>query len=93
LGWESLRRQRTVEIPPGSTVILYSDGLITDRLRSIDTGLSTLVEVAAQARHQHAGDLEELLDYILDGMLAGRDQIDDVVAIAYHNPGLRSVLV
>ena len=89
LGLENPRWQRTVDIPRGSTVILYSDGLITDRLRSIDTGLNTLIEVAAQARRRHAGDLEELLNYILDAMITGREQRDDVAAIAYRNPDHR----
>ena len=34
--------RHTVEIPPGATVVLYTDGLIEDRTRSIDDGLEQL---------------------------------------------------
>ena len=37
----------TTELPAGATLVLYTDGLIEDRHRSLDDGLSQLVELLA----------------------------------------------
>ena len=34
--------RHTVEVPAGATVVLYTDGLIEDRERTIDAGLELL---------------------------------------------------
>ena len=50
LGWPSPRQQHPFRLPPGSTAVLYSDGLVENRIRGLDTGLRELVDVAARAR-------------------------------------------
>ena len=49
LGWASPRQQYVFRLPPGNTAVLYSDGLVENRKRGLDTGLDELVSVAAQA--------------------------------------------
>ena len=49
LGWASPRQQYAFRLPPGNTAVLYSDGLVENRKRGLDTGLDELVAVAADA--------------------------------------------
>ena len=49
LGWASPREQYPFRLPPGNTVVLYSDGLVENRKRGLDAGLNELVAVAGQA--------------------------------------------
>ena len=87
LGWACARRQRTVDLTHATAIILYSDGLVMDRLRPLDVGLGALTDTAAQAQQDCAGDLTSLLDYILDRMLTGHDHHEDVAAIAFRRTG------
>jgi PAS domain S-box-containing protein len=83
LGLACPRRQRTVDLPWETAIVLYSDGLVKDRLRPLDAGLDELTEAAAQAQRECAGDPAELLDNIIDKMLTGHDDHEDVAAIAF----------
>jgi PAS domain S-box-containing protein len=86
LGWPSPRQQHPFRLPPGSTAVLYSDGLVENRLRGLDTGLNELVTVAARARSGVVGHPERLLSYLVDAMLAGHEQDDDVTVLVLHVP-------
>ena len=87
LGWPSPRKQHAFRLPPGSTAVFYSDGLVENRVRGLDAGLDELVSIAAGA----PDDLQEapgrLLQYLLDHMLAGHEQDDDVTVLVMHVPG------
>lgn len=87
LGWASPRRQHAFTLPPGATAVLYSDGLVENRRRGLDTGLDELVAVAAKAPPQAAHDPAALLDYLLAQMLTGHEQDDDVTVLVVHRPG------
>jgi PAS domain S-box-containing protein len=87
LGWPSPRQQHPFRLPPGSTAVLYSDGLVENRLRGLDSGLNELVAVAARARSGVVGHPERLLSYLVDAMLAGHEQDDDVTVLVLHVPG------
>jgi PAS domain S-box-containing protein len=87
LGWASPRRQYSFRLPPGSTVVLYSDGLVENRKRGLDAGLDELVAIAGQARHSIAEDPDQLLGYLVNRMLAGYEQDDDVTVLVMHVPG------
>lgn len=76
-GKPSIRRQTSIAIERGATLILYSDGLIEQRGESLDLGLNRLA--------RHANDLighppekicEELLERLTDDRLT-----DDVVVL------------
>jgi PAS domain S-box-containing protein len=86
LGWPSPRQQYVFRLPPESTAVLYSDGLVENRRRGLDAGLDELVSVAAQATPQVAEDPARLLGYLVDRMLAGYEQDDDVTVLVLHVP-------
>ena len=86
LGWASPRQQYAFRLPPGNTAVLYSDGLVENRKRGLDTGLDELVAVAAQAPAEVVEDPARLLDYLVERMLTGYEQDDDVTVLVLHMP-------
>jgi PAS domain S-box-containing protein len=87
LGWPSPRRQHAFRLPPGSTAVFYSDGLVENRARGLDAGLDELVSIAAGAPEDLQYAPGRLLQYLLDHMLAGHEQDDDVTVLVMHVPG------
>jgi PAS domain S-box-containing protein len=87
LGWPSPRQQHPFRLPPGSTAVFYSDGLVENRVRGLDAGLDDLVRVAASAPEDMFSAPGRLLQYLLDAMLAGHEQDDDVTVLVLHVPG------
>ena len=71
------RSDHAVRLAPGSTVLLYTDGLIEQRStgRSIDEGIDRLLD---DLRRLAALPLEELLDRLVG---AGRTSRDDDIAV------------
>lgn len=71
-------RQSVVDLPAGSIVVLYSDGLVERRGRSIDEGIETLVAAMRDAPK----DAEGLLEHVLEEVMAGIDRADDIAILA-----------
>jgi serine phosphatase RsbU (regulator of sigma subunit) len=71
------RAEATVELAPGDTVVLYTDGLVERRGRSLDEGMALLRTVVAELSGR---PLEQLCDEVLERMLRGRLQDDVAVA-------------
>jgi PAS domain S-box-containing protein len=92
LGWASPRQQYAFRLPPGHTAVLYSDGLVENRRRGLDVGLDELVTAAAQAPAGVVGDPARLLDYLVERMLTGYEQDDDVTVLVLHNPARDGVV-
>jgi anti-sigma regulatory factor (Ser/Thr protein kinase) len=67
-----------VELPAGSIVVLYSDGLVERRGRSIDEGIDALVAAMRDAPK----DAEGMLEHVLDEVMAGMDRADDIAILA-----------
>src|SRR5215472_13582552 len=86
LGWASPRQQYVFRLPPGHTAVLYSDGLVQNRRRGLDAGLEELVAVAAQVSPGVAEDPARLLSFLVDRMLTGYEQDDDVTVLVLHVP-------
>lgn len=86
LGWASPRQQYAFSLPPGNTAVLYSDGLVENRKRGLDSGLDELVAVAAEAPAAAVEDPALLLDYLVDRMMTGYEQDDDVTVLVVHSP-------
>lgn len=75
---ETDRIDHRVEIAPGSTLLLYTDGLIERRGEDLTVGLDRLADAV---RRHHAADLEGFLDAVL-GELLGSELADDVAVLA-----------
>jgi serine phosphatase RsbU (regulator of sigma subunit) len=72
--------------------VLYSDGLVENRRRGLDSGLDELVSVAAQAPADILEDPAKLLDYLVSRMMAGHEQDDDVTVLVLHMPARDAVV-
>jgi PAS domain S-box-containing protein len=86
LGWASPRKQHAFNLRPGSTAVFYSDGLVENRNRGLDRGLDELAAVAARADPDVLAHPERLLEYLVERMLAGHEQDDDVTVLVMHVP-------
>ncbi|MFD9335370.1 SpoIIE family protein phosphatase [Streptomyces sp. NPDC060028] len=71
-------RTEEVQLPPGSLLVLYTDGLIEARDRDLDQGMAEL----AGALRGSGQPLEELCDGILARLLPGDPQDDVAVLLA-----------
>jgi PAS domain S-box-containing protein len=81
----SARAEPVVAVEPGTTLFLYTDGLVERRDRVIDEGLEQLVTLLGELADR---PLEDLCDAVLEGMLPDTPQ-DDValVAVRLSGPG------
>jgi len=86
LGWASPRKQHAFNLRPGSTAVFYSDGLVENRNRGLDAGLEELAAVAARADDELLARPDRLLEYLVERMLAGHEQDDDVTVLVMHVP-------
>lgn len=77
------RPDATAQLPPGSTLVLYTDGLIEAPRRTLDEGLKQLSQHAAALAHR---PLASFTDQLLRRVRpAGND--DDVALLALRIPG------
>jgi len=81
----TMYRESTTTFVPGTTIVLYTDGLIEVRGESIDVGMTRLSDVLAG---RGKGDLEALLDRILSVLLGGEGAADDVALLALRAEAL-----
>jgi serine phosphatase RsbU (regulator of sigma subunit)/anti-sigma regulatory factor (Ser/Thr protein kinase) len=68
------RRATAVDLPPGSLLFLYTDGLVERRGRSLDEGLARLCAAV------HADDVEETCTTVMS-RLVGAEPVPDDVAV------------
>jgi serine phosphatase RsbU (regulator of sigma subunit)/anti-sigma regulatory factor (Ser/Thr protein kinase) len=71
-------RQAVAELPAGSVLVLYSDGLVERRGQSIDDGLERLVDAVRDASKEP----EHLLEHILDRVVGDAPRADDIALLA-----------
>jgi serine phosphatase RsbU (regulator of sigma subunit) len=69
----------TVRLGPECALLLYSDGLVEDRTRSIDDGLAALATVFAGHRRSTA---EAVCQQVEDALLRGSARADDTCLLA-----------
>jgi anti-sigma regulatory factor (Ser/Thr protein kinase) len=65
-------------LTPGSTLVMYTDGLVEDRLTPLDVGFATMRRVVDGG----PAGLEALCDHIMTEALAGRPGGDDSALLA-----------
>ena len=71
-------RQSVVELPAGSVVVFYTDGLVERRGRTIDEGIDSLVRAVGSAPK----DAEQLLEHVLEQLVEGVERADDIAILA-----------
>ncbi len=76
------------DLLPGSTILLYTDGLVERRRESLDEGLQRLERAMAQAPE----DLEGLCDEIIDRLLGAEGAPDDAAVLAVRREPLGQML-
>jgi PAS domain S-box-containing protein len=86
-----LYRERTDRIEPGATLLLYTDGLVERRDVKLDDRLAQLAAVASVAD----GELGDVCDQILGGVLGNSSPGDDValMAVRIEDAGLEGLHV
>jgi serine phosphatase RsbU (regulator of sigma subunit)/anti-sigma regulatory factor (Ser/Thr protein kinase) len=77
-GIETRYRHEVVELPAGSVLVLYTDGLVERRGRSIDEGLAELCSAVREAPK----DPERLLEYVIERLVGTRERGDDIALLA-----------
>ncbi|WDV31729.1 serine/threonine-protein phosphatase [Streptomyces sp. AD16] len=78
-GWQEHRQP----LPPGSTLLLYTDGLVERRGEDIDAAIERLGTLLAAG----AGTPLARLTHELTVSMAGEDPADDVALLALRCPG------
>ena len=71
-------REATAILPPGSSLLLYTDGLVERRDTPLDERLAELAEAAATA----GDELGELCEHVIAKVLGPGDPRDDVAILA-----------
>ncbi|MEU9518581.1 SpoIIE family protein phosphatase [Streptomyces sp. NPDC048224] len=75
----------TVSMPPGSTLALYTDGLVERRARGIDPGIARLADTLGSFDADRLdADLEGAADGLLRPMLSDSERDDDVCLLLCH---------
>ncbi|RYU11474.1 SpoIIE family protein phosphatase [Nocardioides iriomotensis] len=69
---DARRDDHEIELPPGASVLLYTDGLVERRGVPIADGLAWLVQTLTG---QHGRSPDELCDYLLDTASATEDDV------------------
>lgn len=77
------REEHTVDLPPGSTLLLYTDGLVERRGEPLETGLDRLAGMLAELAAQ---PVQVLVDERLSRLLPESGE-DDVALLAVRVPG------
>jgi serine phosphatase RsbU (regulator of sigma subunit) len=84
------RTEATVDVPPGSMLLWYSDGLVERRDADLDAGLDRLASVASRLDGAHP---QTWCDTVMDKLTGGQRLHDDVVLICLRlqpsTPGRR----
>jgi PAS domain S-box-containing protein len=75
------RPEATVRMAPGSTLLLYTDGLVERRRTHFDAGIARTIEALREA-----GDVgeDQLAEHLLRSVLSG-EQMDDAALLVYRH--------
>jgi PAS domain S-box-containing protein len=79
----SPRKQASVPLPPGATLMLYTDGLVERRRVPLDEGINAAAQVLTAHAAQHP---DTLADQVMSGMMPAGGFDDDVAVLIYRHP-------
>ncbi|MEU2711332.1 GAF domain-containing SpoIIE family protein phosphatase [Streptomyces sp. NPDC007205] len=79
--------EHTVELPAGSTLALYTDGLVERRAAGIDTGIERLARAMGALAPVQLEDLETAADSLLKPMLYDSEHDDDICLLLCRTTG------
>jgi PAS domain S-box-containing protein len=79
-------REATGVLPPGATLLLYTDGLVERRGVPLEESLDALAAAVGRAEE----DLGRLCDGVLDAVLPRRNPVDDVALLAVRPTAMRA---
>jgi serine phosphatase RsbU (regulator of sigma subunit) len=71
--------ETSLDLWPGATLLLYTDGLVERREESIQVGLDRLLRVASGHK---SSDIDELCDHILSALIESDHVGDDIALVA-----------
>ncbi len=71
-------KEELTNMPPGSRLLLYTDGLVEDRRMPLTEGLERLRRAAMDAPE----DIENFCDFVVRRLAQGRDVQDDIAVLA-----------
>ena len=74
-------RERTAELAPGSTILLYTDGLVETPGAHIDDGMARLASLVRDGPE----DPEALCDHIVGALVPAQGTSDDVALLGLRN--------
>jgi PAS domain S-box-containing protein len=80
---KSSRPQTSVVLPPGSTLMLYTDGLVERRDVSLDDGIARVSETVAGGLHL---TVDAVADAVLSEMAPASGYDDDIAIVVYRRP-------
>jgi PAS domain S-box-containing protein len=83
------RPQAIATLALGSTLLLYTDGLVERRDESIDAGIARIAEVMAQTVN---APVDTVADAMLDRLAPAGGYDDDVAIVLYRHPGQALVI-
>jgi PAS domain S-box-containing protein len=83
IGSRVSRPETTVVVPPGSVLLLYTDGLVERRAQPLDTGIERAADVARDGR---GSDLEDLASALMKLLQPDSGYDDDVALLLYRRP-------
>ena len=77
------RPQATATLPPGATLMLYTDGLVERRNQPLDKGIDAAAVTVAEHAQDHPDDVA---DHVMSAMTPAVGYEDDVAVLVYRHP-------
>ena len=77
------RPEGHITMPPRATLLLYTDGLVERRGRSIEDGMARAADLVGDGRSQ---ELDEVADHLMSGLEPAGGYPDDVAMLLYRQP-------
>ncbi len=77
------RPEAHATMPARATLLLYTDGLVERRGRSIEDGMARAADLVQDGRSQ---ELDEVADHLMSGLEPAGGYLDDVAMLLYRQP-------